>query len=203
MKKIFFLQLFFLVIIFLFPSTALGVVTDMEITVTITSLQIPERAAMILVSDRPNTEFQIDGARIAIVKNSDGVVQKTADFPSVNPYQRSAKKNASITFSFPYVNSMAPFNVYLEIAAVAATVVPGGGMGCRADCSNIPNISDWYLSSARIYYLPSGGGTPVLAGCPNPPCTYPPIYDTPYQVAFAKSNIVNGYWRSPSILTIN
>jgi len=65
MKKILILVLFLAVIIFCMPMPALG--ATMIMNVTVSNVRVPERSAMALATDLPNTEFKFDSSNRVIV----------------------------------------------------------------------------------------------------------------------------------------
>ena len=177
MKKTLF-SVFFFFALFFFPLSVLG--AAMEITVTITSVKSPERSAMVLKTDRPNTEFAFPqgSGRITVIRNSNSFVEALA------PVAGYVRKDSFATFTMAYGAALAPYNVYLEIQAVAQ----GSNVICKADCSSVPANSGWYYISP--FYT-----SPDLCGyyCPVPPC------NNTYKGAIALNSayVVGGYWRSP------
>jgi len=193
MKKIIFIALILSIVIFCFPSSALGAV--MEMTVTITNLQIPERSAM--VYQNVNSELRIycawDGndCRINVLRDDDSSPVAYGDALSAEHFKAGFSK----TMSFTYDNSK-QYSVHVELRASSQ----GSNVICKSDCTPVAGGSGWYYSN----------GSPELASgaaylvCPSIACNG--TSTTRYKIAFDPANtvLVGGirWWRSPSLCTI-
>jgi len=181
----------------------------MELTVTITSLKVPERAAMILANDPPSVEFGFDNSRITVVRNSNTSIvgakwfNFVQSFPGTNSFQHPMYAGATVTFNFPYDATAAPYNVYAEIE----TSGQGGSTIYKADCTLVPGNSGWYWLYTSAYY----NNFANIASCPNPPFTGSYLgfiaVDTTNPQHFVRDIGAGGgwtyFWRSPALFTIN
>jgi len=213
MNKILFSIFFFSALIFCFPLTTLGAV--MEMTVTIDSIQIPERAEMVWttggqtadghLADRPNTEFGFDYSRITVVdKNISVKALKWFDYttiPGAGGFQHPMQKDSTLTFAFPYDVALAPYKVYAEVQAQPQ----GSSPVLKADCTLVPSGSNWYVSTNYLYY----NSFKVAAMCPSTMVTVPNSPVAPCYKCIAFQSAVwypaDGYyfWRSEPLVTIN
>jgi len=204
MNKILFLISFFAVVVFCFPAPALGAV--MELTVTITSLQSPQRAAMALLP--VNTEFGFKGSRVVVVGSDGSVKGVNADTDYYCPYycqyQNKMQKGSVKVISFPYDATMIPYNVYAE---VGVTSQRSYYTLYKADCTLMPPVQSgpgWYYFGP-LYY----NNFVSVAYCPNPPAT---ISGYAHYIAVDPANVINyysagssspsPYWRLSSLFTI-
>lgn len=179
MKKILFSIFFFFALSLCFPLPVFG--AAMEVTVTITGVRSPERSAMLLRADRPNTEFAFPNnqGRIMVIRNSDSSVKATV---GISGY---VKKNSTVTFTIPYEVALAPYSVYLEIQAT-----PENNPACKADCSVVTGwykICQFYTSDFSNYSCQIATCNSSYAGC----------------IAVDPAHVVAGFWRSPVLFTIN
>jgi len=188
MKKILLAIIFLSVIIFVAPAPVFGA-ANMEVTVTITSFQIPERAAYLLYEDPSNTEFGIEKSRITVVRNRDNLVVGSMDFA---PLGRMAK-NASVVIPFSYIANDAPYNIHAEIRVEST---PAGYTAAKADCSLVVlSSSEWY----KTYTTLKNNVWQETSFCLNAG-----NYGN-YLAVPASSVILGGsfyYWRSPVLFTI-
>ncbi len=186
MKKILISILFFAALLFCFPSSALGSV--IEVTVTITGVQLPQRA--IIMSMPEDTKFYIPDSRIIITRHSDGAIMGVGNLSS-----NQLKMDSSTTIAFPYSGVLAPYDIYAEVK-VNTTV---GTTVCDAGCGTVTSGADWaYLFGDSLYYF--YGSSWFKASCPSS-CTASASNSS--RIALSKNKVVNGYWRSPSLYTIN
>src|SRR3989339_1930503 len=186
MKKTLFSIVFLTATLFCLPVPALGAIV--QLTVTISSIQIPERAAMLYKS--VNKEFAFDGgARVVVVKKSDGTLGTPIAAEEIyhSTYGRGVlRQGSSAKIAFNYDPTLVPFNVYIEIVAMTT----GGDIYCSAGC--IP-VSNSYRSATSLYMIEGGD-----VSCPAPACDSP----NSVNIAFPSGNIFsqkgsNEYWRSP------
>jgi len=198
--------------VFWFPLPVFGAV--MEVTVTITSMKIPQRAGAALAPDRPNTEFRINNMRITVVNRDDDVVARS---------WFNIQAGTEATVYFPYDNTKTPYHIYLEHRAYGPANgygLPEGEEGvimCRADCSNVvdaPGVvaDEWFYlggveySSCQPSYDPS-----CHASCPYPACSasYDPVFVNLDGLAVDPVNVIwspyddDYVWRSPVLFTID
>jgi len=179
MKKILFSVFFSFAFFLCFPLSAFG--AAMEVTVTITGVRSPERSAMLLRADRPNTEFVFpnNSGRIMVIRNSDSSIKATVAVPAY------PKKNSVVTFTIPYEAALAPYSVYLEIQAT-----PENNPACKADCSVVSGwykICQFYTFDYSNYQCQAATCNSSYTGC----------------IAVDPAHIVAGFWRSPILFTIN
>ncbi|MCX6720628.1 MAG: hypothetical protein NTW11_02385 [Candidatus Staskawiczbacteria bacterium] len=191
MKKIIFTTLLLSTLISCFPLSAFGAIV--EVTATINSVQIPQRAAT--MGKSVSTEFYLPNSRMVIAQTNGSVVA-TGSLPSGR-----LKQGASATFSFAYDPTLAPYNVYAEVSVsnTAGTAI------CKADCGNVTSGASWaYFSSGSLYYNTAGSWS--IASCPattdSPPSQCTASSANSSLIALDTAKVVNGYWRSPTIYTI-
>jgi hypothetical protein len=208
-KKLLFSILFFSTIFVCFPLPAFGAV--MELTVTITSVKIPERAAMIFAPDRPNTEFAIGRGRIAVRKNSDGSLM---GYGGTTPSHWGRyyvggilEKDTVTTVTFPY-DSNSAYNVDAEVRVKPASVLDT--VGCRPDCTPISggyiaysydvpvpseNEIDTYWA---LYYYSTEYNSWSIGGCPASLCLGN-WADIGFDSNVFPSSDGTFWWRSPAL----
>lgn len=193
MKKIFFLILF-LAIIFCFPLSAFG--ANLEITVGITSVRIPEAAINMFAPDGPNTEFTLyQGTYITLVDDSsDSVVAGMYNTVYV-------RRNETITISYSNYDITKTYKVYFyqraEPQQQSQTIY-------KADCTPVAAGSGWYYLFQTPYYVNSENRG-VGFFCGRYPDYNPPAYPWPYwhnqyrYFAVDPNNVVSvnsdHYWR--------
>ena len=98
-------------------------------------------------------------------------------------------------FSFPY-NSSNTYSVYLEAPVIPQ---PSGTVACKADCSNVPDGSGWYVFAQPFFWNPTTEEVP----CPSPtPCNYngninqDVWFNLGYDIAVDPANIIHESWSS-------
>ena len=197
-QVIFAVFIFSIVFVFCLPLPTFG--ATMEITITLSSVQIPERSAMLLLSDRPNSEFSIPGQSRIVVVSKSGVIERWSwleDNDGVPEWD--IQKDLGGTFSFPYDATKAPYTVHVETYVYEQYTII-----CKADCTPVPANSGWYVTMFALsyYHIPAPYtgwyGYPFNL-CPSVLCTAP---DRGY-LAIDPANVFNHYWRLPALLTIN
>jgi hypothetical protein len=196
MKKILLAIIFLSVVVFVTPFSVFG--ADIELTVTITGVQIPKRAA---IADLPlDTEYEISTItnyynKLLVVRNRDSFIMNRENFmfPGCYGICASLEENAYRTVSFTY-NSEETYSVYVEIPVVTR----GTNTICKSDCTPISSGEGWYRTRAQLVF------DGEYRYCPISVCS-----DYRTYIAFgpeiAPQNIMatTGYWRSPAIFTID
>lgn len=180
------------ILIFWFPVTTFG--ATLELTVTITSFQIPDRAAVKLGGANYTAEVTISNSRVTVVKVG-------SNSPAIKDFTGNMGKNSTATVSVANYDSSATYNIYTEIRAYNY----GSNVVCKSDCSPTTGYA--------TYANPLSGGSAL--SCPTNNCHGATSY--PDRLALNSSSIImyNGsnqvvtsgastyYWRSPSIYQIN
>ena len=201
MKKILFLFLFSIIFLFAFPLS--GFAISYEVTVTITSVKIPERAGMILAPNRPNTEFMIPRAYFTIVDKNDAVARRLPGASSGSYYNLLSGLTEIITF--PYNALFAPYT--LNVEAMTPSSPDTYYNVCAADCSTISKNSGYYTFQAYPKFRKLDSAFDYIT-CPNM-CAGGSGYE--YNIALSPENVFQDtvwgnssyrYWRSPPLLTI-
>jgi len=209
MKKILLLVISSLITFLFLPAITKAAV--MEITVSITSLIVPERTSMVKSAGYPNTELSLDYSRLTIVRRDggDGIVKNTSFFP-----YDIAEKNSSVTVSFVY-DSVYTYDVYVETQVSKSS----GNSYCEANCNNVLANDGWYASYGSLLYNYSVTGLSGSISCPTSLCTggyqnriaFPSTSVRGY-VDYGDDGDVNTdllygtswyFWRSPSLFTID
>jgi len=190
-KKIL-LSILFLIVFFCFPRSAFG--ANLDITVTINSVRIPERSAMVRASDLPNSEFVFSYGRIVVVNKNDSIVARS-DFLT------GIRAGAGATISFSYNTAEAPYNIHIEVRAFGEA---GGDSLCPADCSISPAGFGGYFIQ---FYLLDPDVSPVNNPyCPwSSPCGQVGGQYMGVDSANVKfdSSLGRHYWRLPAIFCID
>jgi len=217
MKKELLSIFFFSAVLFFSPLNANGAVV--ELTVTIDSLRIPERAEAVVTDDRPDTEFILPSASLVILDKNGDIAQPNIDlyYSGFDNNESSDlmffKKNSFATTDFTYDVNLAPYQVYIDIPVTKQSV---DSTVFTADCSPHTYLIDgvaWYYTAFRINEKEIDNGKGILNiyhVCPRYACNNEnECYNNDY-LAFEPTNIVRhkGYnigqfWRSPSIYSIN
>lgn len=198
MKKILILFLFSIVAGVFLPGLAHGAV--MQMTVTINSIQIPERSAMLLKPVNSNLFF-LNNGRVVVVKSGspNAVAIMGAGAPGVFPPWTSSQ------FSFPY-DSTATYTVHLEVLTR-----PLSGTTCKADCTPVSD-ANWFRSYYQLLFLDSSSAT-----CGNTPCVGQTTQTGYGNIGFPKTSIFfyvgstgvvtssseYPWWRSPALFTLS
>jgi len=199
MKNNILLILFSLPIIFCFPLSADAAV--MELTFTVSSLNIPERAAILTSSNYPDTEFLLRQARIVAMVGTS--VKAIKYFPKNS--NGDVQEGESLIITFPYSVGTS-YDLHLEVRGWNQ----GSNIMCTVKCDVIPANSNQCVAWDSVYYKnfsPSGS-----ASCPSTTCSGSnyrdrlsfagPCYGY-YDYNSTKSGTTYYFWRSPTILTIN
>ena len=197
MKKKLLLVLFSLSIIFCFPK--LTDATVMEVTFTVLSLTIPERA--IILGKQLNTEFLLQETRIvAMVGTSTKAIKY---FPKNNNGDVQAGESAIITFPYSPGTS---YDLHLEIRGYNQ----GNNITCTAKCDAIPANSNQCVTRNAVYYkdyTPSSSTMCPFTTCPG--SYYGNRFSFPggcfgyNDYNTIKTGTTYYFWRSPTIFTIN
>jgi len=193
MKKNQLITLFFLAIFIFSPLITHG--ATMEVTVTINSLQIPERSTVLLLNDRPNSEFLIGssvtekGSRLLILDKNNNLIAKPflIEAPSFN-YGHIFKGSYAVA-SFTYLAESAPYNAYLEIRVYKQYE---GETSFNADCSTYTVATGgtaWYYNYIS-YQNDDGYKNYASKNCPDYNCDG--CYDYRDQILFNPAS-VRGY----------
>lgn len=200
MKKFLLYIILILPVITLFtPTIAYGAV--MELNITITSFQIPERAAITFQAGYPNTEFNEDGgySRITVAEhNNITAILATKEF--INSSAGKLIKGTVLIISFPY-SDLKTYDVYTEIKAVV-----GQTIACKANCTPVP------IGTYTTYWTPGVGGLQVSCStniCINGSNTGQIAFTSTYVFKYDSAGTTitpsgtNYWWRSPTIYKIN
>lgn len=210
----------FLLAISIFPTGKILAAT-VEMNFTINSVKIPERAGMVLAADRPYTEFFLYSTRV-VITDKNGLVANSMKL--TNPTQDTSAMGygSYANISFPYSQTLAPYNVYTEVWAIPQT----SNVACKANCLGVAGGSGWYVAYYNIHYRsPSNGDAINYKNCPYSLCTsyrdniafdrnnivgynnYNNIIcgggSTICNIAGNNSGVSTYYWRSLSLKTIN
>jgi len=200
MKKVLFFAVILVVAIFI---PVVGRAATVELNITISHVYIPERAGMILSSDRPNTEFRIHGGLFSVTNGAGTIVRR---YPET--YEGSTTDiyaGRTFNFSFPYTDGAGPYNLYVNALANYYNAL-GSTSACLANCSSVPAGSGHRVFLVYYFKIEDAATPWKLPTCPNF-CSSFDSYRS--YIAYPDSSNTTmpgdtsyGYWKSPSILTI-
>lgn len=213
MKKILLSILLFYVALFCLPLNVNG--TIVELTVTINSLQIPERAEATLIDDRPDTEFILPNATLVVLDRNGDITQPNIDSYNSSFYNYESSglmyfnKNSFATTAFTYNAELAPYSAVIEIPVTKQEI---DSTVFKADCSPhtylVGGIAWYYTDSSFVikeidnevidHVCPENAC--YINACHNNQLAFDPTHIADYGDRWGMSRYI---WRSPSIYYIN